>query len=762
MVAVRIANNKTLQNTKVRIVPRSVEVVLDFSADPNVGNVVTGHGGQVGFCLSPKKNMSGPSNCKIGKIGVYVQDDWYYGDNEDNPVSYEWAIWINGVDTGFTVVAGGVEGGIETRGYLEDVLGNASDGRIHCEYHNGVFMHNTTSDQILVKMVPNKSITLANLESTTISEYNQEQYDFYTNNPGNLIEGDAAQWSQYFDSKTGEVTICLSPAEAPAEPAGFTAELSKLTAQQIDFNLSWTGPYLEAFTGEVELELYDMGNGLVTSTLFNNSDGWLDHVYLELGENVITGNSYELKITAYGTKPNTDANHYENFTAVEYPRPLRFIANADLEGSASITFGTIARFGGSPNGVQIDWGDGSTETLGQGDLSHEYTTRTEGGYECVITGNADCVLTLTGGALVEVLDYGSIGVRGINHTGAYNLVGVPKEIPTTITTMTFDTDHAMIAQCAKFNDPNISEWELPTAVTDLSFFLSACDEFNQPLGLDTKNVTRLDSVLRNCPKFNQPLAHMDVSNIVSMSSFLAGSEKFGNDLSTWCVPKLNAEPDNFGVGSLLTPELKPGWGTCPFIPTKVDSFSVNWNQRYGVFVAEGTVKNLPEDFADYNVDYEVTTPSGVTYKSTIRFFNDYKFARNFHAINEAGTYTFKVRSKFGGKWTVVAIDIMEGNLDFTPPTVTPNGEAGEYVLTSNNVEAAARGVYNVYRSRSPISLADDFENDSGKYVYDNVHTSDPRVYRIPSEARNGKWYILVGHVGLPDSAVWTYTMTTYG
>lgn len=233
MVAVRIANNKTLQNTKVRIVPRSAEVVLDFSADPNAANVVTGQGGQVGFCLSPKKVMSGPTNCKIGKIGIYVQNDWYYGDSEDNPTSYEWAIWINGVDTGYIATSNGNSEESGSRAdWLENVLSNASDGRIHCEYHNGVFMHNVTPEQIIVKMVPTNSLTLANLETLTLSEYNQEQYDFYANNPGNLIEGEFASWSQYFDSKTGEVTICLAPAGVTEERAEFTAELNKLTAQK--------------------------------------------------------------------------------------------------------------------------------------------------------------------------------------------------------------------------------------------------------------------------------------------------------------------------------------------------------------------------------------------------------------------------------------------------------------------------------------------------------------------------------------------------
>ena len=71
-------------------------------------------------------------------------------------------------------------------------------------------------------------------------------------------------------------------------------------------------------------------------------------------------------------------------------------------------------------------------------------------------------------------------------------------------------------------------------------------------------------------------------------------------------------------------------------------------------------------------------------------------------------------------------------LDFTPPTVTSDRD-GSWALTTNNVSAADRGVYNIYRSRDPI----------------------------PDSERNGTWYIMVDHKGNNYGDIWTPTFITY-
>lgn len=41
------------------------------------------------------------------------------------------------------------------------------------------------------------------------------------------------------------------------------------------------------------------------------------------------------------------------------------------------------------------------------------------------------------------------------------------------------------------------------------------------------------------------------------------AESFDQDLTEWCVPNFDSEPQEFSLNSALTPENHPVWGTCP-------------------------------------------------------------------------------------------------------------------------------------------------------------------------------------------------------
>jgi len=48
-----------------------------------------------------------------------------------------------------------------------------------------------------------------------------------------------------------------------------------------------------------------------------------------------------------------------------------------------------------------------------------------------------------------------------------------------------------------------------------------------------------------------------------MSSMFYGATAFNQDLTSWCVTNLAAEPEFFSTSSALTNANKPVWGTCP-------------------------------------------------------------------------------------------------------------------------------------------------------------------------------------------------------
>jgi len=52
-------------------------------------------------------------------------------------------------------------------------------------------------------------------------------------------------------------------------------------------------------------------------------------------------------------------------------------------------------------------------------------------------------------------------------------------------------------------------------------------------------------------------------NVTSMRSMFQQATAFNQDLTSWCVTNLAAEPASFATFSALTNANKPVWGTCP-------------------------------------------------------------------------------------------------------------------------------------------------------------------------------------------------------
>ncbi len=48
-----------------------------------------------------------------------------------------------------------------------------------------------------------------------------------------------------------------------------------------------------------------------------------------------------------------------------------------------------------------------------------------------------------------------------------------------------------------------------------------------------------------------------------MTEMFKNTSSFNQDLTSWCVTNILAEPANFATSSALTNANKPVWGTCP-------------------------------------------------------------------------------------------------------------------------------------------------------------------------------------------------------
>jgi hypothetical protein len=51
--------------------------------------------------------------------------------------------------------------------------------------------------------------------------------------------------------------------------------------------------------------------------------------------------------------------------------------------------------------------------------------------------------------------------------------------------------------------------------------------------------------------------------VTDMTSMFSNATAFNQDLTSWCVTNIAAEPSGFATSSSSTNANKPVWGTCP-------------------------------------------------------------------------------------------------------------------------------------------------------------------------------------------------------
>lgn len=140
----------------------------------------------------------------------------------------------------------------------------------------------------------------------------------------------------------------------------------------------------------------------------------------------------------------------------------------------------------------------------------------------------------------------------------------------------------------KLNDPNIALWDV-SSVSDFSNAFRNCTAFNvdisgwnvragrnfsgmfentanfqAPIGIwNMEYASNLSGMFRYSG-FNQPIGNWDVGRVTDLSGFISEAEAFSQDLTRWCVSSITTIPTGWDWRNLMTPELSPVWGTCPF------------------------------------------------------------------------------------------------------------------------------------------------------------------------------------------------------
>jgi surface protein len=196
----------------------------------------------------------------------------------------------------------------------------------------------------------------------------------------------------------------------------------------------------------------------------------------------------------------------------ESPSALTMEINTALTGGS--TYSVALK---DASGVVIDWGagdaNGSCQTSFSGTVVASCSYPTPGAYTVSIEGSLSGIgenTTLQGiDMLTAVSSWGSAPITDLEYAflSADNLVNVPNELPTGVTTM-----EGMFSSASAFNQ-DISGW-------------------------DTSSVTNMEDMFRLARFFNQ-------------------------DLSGWCVTNLTSLPTLFDTSADAWVLPRPVWGTCP-------------------------------------------------------------------------------------------------------------------------------------------------------------------------------------------------------
>ena len=429
----------------------------------------------------------------------------------------------------------------------------------------------------------------------------------------------------------------------------------------------------------------DMSYMFYYASSFNHDiDGWNTSSVTDMSRMFYYASAFNQDLSEWCVELITSGSYEFDVGATSWtePRPVWGTCPSPFETTWDTSLGagtTVTLALAGEVDAEIDWGDGTAETVTTGGpYVHDYGV--DGIYTVLVTGSVGAYNSDdSGGAiserekLVSVDDWGSLDFTSM-HSAFYNcsnLVSVP------------DTSEGI------------------EAVTDMSFMFYHASSFNQDIGgWYTSSVTDMSWMFWDASSFNQDIGWWDTSSVTNMDYMFYHASSFNQDLSGWSVTLIPSEPDYFDddATSWTLPDSRPIWGTCP------SPFETTWDTSLGV----GTTVTLAlNGDVDAKIDWGDGTAEIVT--SSDLYVHDYGVDGTYTVLVTGSVEEYNSGGAVSEREKLISVDSW-GQLGFT-------GMERAFSDCSNlvSVPDTSEGIEAVTDMRWMFYKASSFNSDIGNW-----------------------------------------------
>lgn len=238
-----------------------------------------------------------------------------------------------------------------------------------------------------------------------------------------------------------------------------------------------------------------------------------------------------------------------------------FRVKTDNPGTSSSTQFKLPLTSGF-NGVtaEVDWGDGSSDTItvyNQSETTHTYSSA--GTYTVKISNALRGWKFANGGDKQKMIEITQYGIFELSEQSAFAGCNNMTQSATDAPNITVTDISSTFYLCSNFNG-NVSTWDVSN-VTNFYRFFRGCTVFNQPLNSwDVGSATTFQEMFRDT-QFNQPLSNWNINGVFNMQAMFYNADDFNQDLSNWDTSTVTSMNQMFRFAEDKTSLNISGWDT---------------------------------------------------------------------------------------------------------------------------------------------------------------------------------------------------------